>query len=131
MLSITAHSGATPALKGDTMQVRILVRYHSSNSGRGVLRATGSGCNEARRQATISYPHELSSSLKYYEAARELAFKLERDNDWNLRLIRRSSSDSCIAGEAWETFHYEVFDNSVKRFNNHDAVKYDRLPASN
>ena len=112
------------------MMVTIKVKYYSNpRTGAAKLRATGSGVKEAKGQASVNYPHHLSSSLKYWEAARELVLKLERKNDWNLRLVRRSSSDSCIAGEAWEAFHFEVFDLTVRGFNNTEAVKYDRIPA--
>ncbi len=113
------------------MLITIRVKYHSDRNGAGKLRANGRGVTAARAQATVEYPHHLSSSLKYWEAAGVLADRLERKNDWNLRLIRRSSADSCVAGESWEDFHFEVFDHTVRYFRNGEAVKYDQLPAGN
>ncbi len=107
------------------MEIKITVKYHSDRrTGAGKLRATGSG-----RQATIAYPHELSSSMKYFAAAEELAHRLERKNAWRLRLVRRAFNDSAVIGNTSETFTFEVFDETVHYFANRDAIKYDCLPA--
>jgi len=108
------------------MEIEITVKYFSNAAGAGKLRAVGSGTKAAKGQVTIGYPHELHHSMKYYEAARELEAKLERKNGWNLRLVRRSFFDSVCVGASRETFHYEVFNQTVPRFDNLSAVRYDR-----
>ena len=106
------------------MELSITVKYHTGRFGAGKLKATGAG-----RQAIIDYPHELHHTMKYWSAAEVLAHRIEHKNSQRLRLVRRAFNDSCVIGAASETFVFEVFDETVPRFGNRDAVKYDRLPA--
>ena len=104
------------------MEIAIKVKYFSDNAGAGQLRATFK-----RRRATVGYPHHLPSSLKNWEAARELADRLERSNGYSLQLLRRSSVDSAMIGASSETFHFLV--HPTGRFDNEQAVRDDALPA--
>ncbi len=107
------------------MELRITVQYHNNpRTGAGGLRAKGGG-----RQATIGYPHELHHTMKYWEAAERLADRLERKNGYNLRLVKREFRDAYRSDLSTEAFIFEVFDQTVPRFANRDAVWFDRLPA--
>ena len=104
------------------MEIAITVKYHSDpRTGATKLRATGGG-----RQATIHFPYELHHSLRYWRAAEELAYRIENKNGCRLRLMRVDIGDDVYSHE---TFTFEVWDQNGPRFGNHDAVKYDRLPA--
>ena len=105
------------------MFINITVRYRSDHNGRGTLRATVGG-NIARRQVTIDYPDELCAGNKHYAAARKLEAKLQNENDWNLHLVWRTAEQ-----DVESTFRYEVFDKSVRRFDNESAVRFGRYPA--
>lgn len=101
----------------------IKVRHTTNHNGTGKLIAR---CD--RLQSTVDYPHELSGVFKPWAAARILADKLERVRDYQLRLVRVKYSDNGPNRETVATFIFEVFDHTVRAFDNTARLKSGTVP---
>ena len=107
------------------MKLAITVTYYSDHHGAGKLRAVAKGAGIGCRQLTIGYPHHLPSELKYWRVTRVLSQRLEGDYGWQLRLLETSKFPGV------QVFTFEVFDQTVGRFDNDRAIELGEFPAGN